>query len=268
MARIRTIKPSLFKNEDLAELPLSARMLFIGLFCLADKEGRLEDRPKRIKAELFPYDNIEVHLLLEELHNAGFIRRYAAGAIKIIQVINFTKHQRITGKEALTESELPEQQLSVALAIPEKQRGNNGETPEQHLGRQEGKGMEKEGKGKEEAQAPAKKVFNKPDESEVTDFFEEIGMDQFTAIGQAQNFCNYYCSNGWVIGKARSPMKDWKAAARNWKNRMNEFKIEKHGTHQQSPANSKQFNNNSFIQRAFAKHSGQPIERGAEGSAA
>jgi hypothetical protein len=76
--RSRSIKPGLFKNEDLASLPIAARMLFVGLWCLADREGRLEDRPKRIKAELFPYDNLNVEDLLDKLESKGFLVRYTS----------------------------------------------------------------------------------------------------------------------------------------------------------------------------------------------
>lgn len=143
MARIRTIKPEYFKNEKLAELPATARLLFIGLFCLADCEGRLEDRPKRIKAEIFPYEtNADVDALLSKLQTAGFIERYEVGDQKLIQVVNFLKHQRITGKEALSKSEFPQ--------MPENtngnKRGNTGETTGEQLGRQEGKGKEWKGK--------------------------------------------------------------------------------------------------------------------------
>ena len=54
MARARNIKPGFFKNELLAEMPPETRLLFMGLWCLADREGRFEDRPKKIKMELFP----------------------------------------------------------------------------------------------------------------------------------------------------------------------------------------------------------------------
>lgn len=141
MARIRTIKPEFFKNEQLADLPMTARLLFIGLWTLADKEGRLEDRPKRIKAELFPYDNLDCEKELSRLHTSGFVIRYEVGELKVIQITNFTTHQRITGKESETDSRFPE------VPEGEKQWGNNGETTEKQLGAQEGKG--KEGKGKE-----------------------------------------------------------------------------------------------------------------------
>ncbi|HGL4641597.1 TPA: hypothetical protein ACKFAW_004883, partial [Enterobacter hormaechei] len=65
-------------NEDLAELDPLARLLFIYLWMLADREGRLEDRPKRIKAEALPYDNVDADLMLDDLAKAGFIHRYEA----------------------------------------------------------------------------------------------------------------------------------------------------------------------------------------------
>lgn len=91
--RARNIKPGFYKNEDLAECSVWARLIFPGLWMMADRDGRLEDRPKRIKAELLPFDAVEVEPLLEELAERGFIRRYERDGLKIIQVVNFAKHQ-------------------------------------------------------------------------------------------------------------------------------------------------------------------------------
>ena len=44
--RARNIKPGFFKNDALAELDFAGRLLFIGLWGIADRAGRLEDRPK------------------------------------------------------------------------------------------------------------------------------------------------------------------------------------------------------------------------------
>lgn len=101
--RARTIKPGFFKNEQLAELPMAARLLFAGLWCLADREGRLEDRPRRIKAELFPYDDLDVEPLLQALADHGFIVRYSVDGARYIQVTNFTKHQSPHPREAASE---------------------------------------------------------------------------------------------------------------------------------------------------------------------
>lgn len=93
MARARNIKPGFFKNEDLAECSPWARLCFAGLWVLADRDGRLEDRPKRIKGELFPFDAVEVDPLLDELERFKFIVRYDAGDMRAIQILEFKKHQ-------------------------------------------------------------------------------------------------------------------------------------------------------------------------------
>lgn len=99
MPRARNIKPGFFKNEDLAECTPWARLCFAGLWTMADREGRLEDRPKRIKGELFPYDSVEVPPLLEELEHWGFIRRYQVGGERFILIVKFVEHQAPHGTE-------------------------------------------------------------------------------------------------------------------------------------------------------------------------
>lgn len=93
MSRARNIKPGFYKNEDLAECSVWARFIFPGLWMLADREGRLEDRSKRIKAELLPFDTQDIEPLLSELAERKFIDRYEVGGIKYIQVVAFKAHQ-------------------------------------------------------------------------------------------------------------------------------------------------------------------------------
>ena len=105
MARARNIKPDFFKNEILATCSPMARLLFIGLWLLADREGRLEDRPRRIKGELFPYEEADVDALLSELERHGFVKRYKVDTTAVVLVVNFVKHQRPHPNEAA--SQLP-----------------------------------------------------------------------------------------------------------------------------------------------------------------
>ena len=100
MARARLLKPGFFTNEVLAELPFEGRLLFAGLWTLADREGRLEDRPKRIKAELFPWDQLEVDPLLDALEAKGFVVRYRVGDLGLLQVVRFLTHQHPHPHEA------------------------------------------------------------------------------------------------------------------------------------------------------------------------
>lgn len=94
MARSRQIKPDFFLNESLAAVPPQGRLLFIGLWLIADREGRLEDRPARIKAQLFPYEDVDVDGLLQTL-NRNFIARYEVEGVRLIEITHFKKHQHI-----------------------------------------------------------------------------------------------------------------------------------------------------------------------------
>lgn len=107
MARARNIKPGFYMNEDLIECSFAARLLYPGLWMLADREGRLEDRPKKIKMHIFPADNIEINDLLSELENYGFIKRYQADGKKVISIPNFLEHQSPHGREQ--DSVLPDE---------------------------------------------------------------------------------------------------------------------------------------------------------------
>jgi hypothetical protein len=110
--RARNIKPGLWKDEDLAALPVEARYLFPGLWCMADCKGRLEDRPRLIKSELFPFDDAvgaaKVHHLLQLLHDAEFITRYEVAGRQYIQVINFERHQNPHKQEKAKGSQIPD----------------------------------------------------------------------------------------------------------------------------------------------------------------
>lgn len=113
--RIRTIKPSFFKDDEIASLAPIARILFQGLWCLSDCEGRISDRPLWIKVECLPYDEVDIEELLQALYEAGFIIRYTVEGKRYIEVRNFKRHQRLSGKEALIKSEIPAPSEGEAL---------------------------------------------------------------------------------------------------------------------------------------------------------
>ena len=65
-----------------------------------------------------------------------------------------------------------------------------------------------------------KKKFVKPSKEEVSAYCAERG----NSVSPGR-FIDYYESKGWLVGK--SPMRDWKAAVRNWEG--NDFKGGGHG---------------------------------------
>ena len=120
MARSRNIKPGFFLNDDLALVEPLGRILFAGLWCIADREGRLEDRPRRIKAEVLPYDDCDIDELLNQLVKYGFIVRYEVDGEKYIQVINFSKHQNPHQNEKESEIPAPECSHTSTIQAPEQ----------------------------------------------------------------------------------------------------------------------------------------------------
>lgn len=108
MARIRSIKPEFFDDPEVAEVSAFARLCFIGLWIQSDRAGRLVYDARRLKARIFPYDNLDIDLLCVELENIGFIHRYTVEGKHFLQVRSFVKHQRPHPKE-------PESVIPIAV---------------------------------------------------------------------------------------------------------------------------------------------------------
>lgn len=107
MARARNIKPGLFDNDLLAENDPLGRLLFIGLWTLADYQGNIEWRSKRIKKQLLAYDDCDIEDLAINLDKTGFIRFYSAKGVLFVNIVNFLKHQNPHKNERAKGSETP-----------------------------------------------------------------------------------------------------------------------------------------------------------------
>ena len=97
MARIRTIKPEFWTSEQVMNCSPLSRLLFIGSWNFADDKGRMTLSEKKLKAQIFPSDDIssdEIHRMVLELAENDLITLYSVENIDYIQ-INGWKHQRI-----------------------------------------------------------------------------------------------------------------------------------------------------------------------------
>jgi hypothetical protein len=139
--RTRMLRPGFFVNEPLAACTPHARILFTGLWCLADKEGRLEDQPGTIRGRVFPFEGaLNVDELLHELASAAFIVRYRVRNVRVIQVCKFREHQQPHKREA--ESTLPPAPIRASKARPSPEKAR----PRPNLGTaQPGKGTAQPG---------------------------------------------------------------------------------------------------------------------------
>ena len=128
--RSRYIKPGFYINEQLAECSLAARLLFTGLWCLADREGRLEDKPRRIGAQVFPYDQFDTDELLKELATRGLIVRYEVGGAKYIAIPTFLTHQKPHRNESASIiPPVPEGYTPIPAQAQEKDVPTAGQEP-------------------------------------------------------------------------------------------------------------------------------------------
>ncbi len=181
MARIRTIKPEFFSSADVVALSPLARLLFIGLWGIADREGRMKWRPADFKLQILPGDQCDVHELCQEITRRELVVLYGDG---LACIPTFLEHQSINPRE--TPSKLP-----APDACPTRADASNLDVHEQR-GR-EGKG--REGKDSEANASGA----DAPDPVKV--LFDE-GVKLLTENGcQAKNARS-------IIGKWRSEQGD------------------------------------------------------------
>lgn len=144
MARARLLKPGFFANDKLAEMHPHARLLFAGLWTLADREGRLPDRPLWIKGSVFPYENVPVEKYLHGLDERDFILRYETDEGKFIQIRQFLKHQTPHIKEQASTIPAPDEHSAstafsrtspaVPIAVPKTVPIAEAVTPQSEAG--------------------------------------------------------------------------------------------------------------------------------------
>lgn len=110
MSRIRTIKPEFFKHEGLFDLEqetkLPIRLCFAGLWTQCDRAGRFEWRPRQLKTDISPYDEVDFSRVLDALATRGFIVKYASQGREYGFIPSWNKHQVINNRER--DSDLPD----------------------------------------------------------------------------------------------------------------------------------------------------------------
>lgn len=137
MARIRTIKPEFFTSEDIVSRSPMARLLYIALWCEADKEGRLVWKPATFKLRYLPGDTCSVQELCDELVAAGLVILYGEG---LAFIPTFKSHQHVNPRES--DSQLPSPPASTTRGARVPTRHSRVSDAQ---GGKEGKGKERKG---------------------------------------------------------------------------------------------------------------------------
>jgi hypothetical protein len=138
MARIRSIKPSFFRSEDVSALPLRARLTWIGLWTQCDDAGRAKDNARLIKADIWPLDSVTLRDIeedLETLAGHGRIVRYEVDGRRYLEIVNWGDHQAIqkptpstlpSPSEGRIHSGTPPVALPDAAGMPTAWKGREG----------------------------------------------------------------------------------------------------------------------------------------------
>lgn len=150
--RIRTIKPEFFTHDGLFELEqqtqLPIRVAYIGLWCASDREGRFKWEPRRLGAQILPYDGIDFSRVLDALATRGFVVRYASPGSKDAcfgWIPSFTRHQVINNRERSSEFPNPPDNNDIDACPTRAPHVNDACPTPLNLDQAEGKG--KEGNG-------------------------------------------------------------------------------------------------------------------------
>jgi hypothetical protein len=94
MARIRSVHPGLWTDEQFVACSPLARLLLIGLWNEADDQGVFEWKPVSLKMRLLPMDNVDVTELLGELTAVRAIGPFQMADKRYGAIRNFRKFQR------------------------------------------------------------------------------------------------------------------------------------------------------------------------------
>ncbi|NBW13611.1 MAG: hypothetical protein EBR82_36960 [Caulobacteraceae bacterium] len=218
MARIRTIRPEFFRHEGLQDLAAEhgahVMLVFAGLWGHCDKHGVFEFRPRHLKLDILPFIDFDMGKTLELLVEAGFIQKYEVEKKQYGFIASFESNQRIGGKEATEPSKLP--------VPPPTSQGSTGEAPVKHLGAQEGKGREEEGKRKGETRDalptsrqpwPLGAIVSEKWIATAEGQRASVGMPPIDLRAAAQKFANYYSTKS---GGLRKTATEWESCWLNF----------------------------------------------------
>lgn len=148
MGRIRTIKPEIFLHSDLydaeVESKLPLRTAWMGIFTCCDRAGRFKWRPRELKLQVLPYDNLDFSRVLDALLTRGFIVKYRVGDEWFGCIPSWEKHQIINNRES--ESTIPDVSQNQQLDASSTREPRDGDADAGEGKGKEGKGIGKEGK--------------------------------------------------------------------------------------------------------------------------
>lgn len=200
MARKRMIDPNIWQSEDFSKLSTLAKLVFIGLFSLADDEGRGRGNPVYLKSTLFPYEegirSTDIDKTLSEISSNMSVIFYSCDGSSYYSLYNWNTWQKI---DKPSQSKIPEYDEETMKKIFD----DNSTSPRRMVSPNK-KRIEKEIKGKEE------KKFIPPTLDEVKNYVQEKSLKV-----NAEHFYDYFTEGKWKDSNGKQ-VKNWKQKILTW----------------------------------------------------
>lgn len=209
MARKRMIDPNIWQSEDFSKLSTLGKLVFIGLFSLADDEGRGRCNPVYLKSTLFPYEegirSADIDKTLSEISSNMSVIFYSYDGSSYYSLLSWNTFQKI---DRPSESKIPKYDENIMERLFNEQSTNSRRVVVPNR-------IENNRKEKEEKRIRIKDIYNEycpnlPQVQKITDkrekaidkFVKEFTEEQFIEI------CILANSTDFLIGKNE---KGWKA---------------------------------------------------------
>ena len=206
MAERRMFAKTIIDSDAFLDMPVTARLLYYDLSMRADDDGFVNSPKKIMRMVGASQDDLKI------LAAKKFIIPFESGVVvikhwKIHNYIRKDTYNETPYKEEKSMLELDENN-SYRLTDDLRQRSVDESSTQVRLGKDR-LGEVREVKDRLVEKKPR---FARPSLEEVQAYITEKGYSV-----NAQQFIDYYESNGWKVGK--NSMKDWKAAVRTWEAR-------------------------------------------------
>lgn len=223
MARKRMVDPNIWQSEDFSKLSTLAKLVFIGLFSLADDEGRGRANPTYLKSSLFPYNedlrSTDIEKTLLEISSNMSVIFYSCNGSNYYELLSWDVFQKIDRPTPSQIPEFDENKEDIRRIFDEPSTSNRRVIAPNRI---------EENKNKKE-----EKRSKTPSFDEIKEYVKEKGLNV-----NPQQFYDYFTEGDWIDSKGNK-VKNWKQKLLTWS---------KYGTNKQA---TKQTNYNNYEQREY-----------------
>jgi len=200
MARKRMIDPNIWQSEDFSRLSTLAKLVFIGLFSLADDEGRGRCNPVYLKSSLFPYEegirSADIDKTLSEISSNMSVVFYSCDGSSYYSLYNWNTWQKI---DRPSESKIPEYDKETMSRLFDEYSTNVRRVIAPNKNKKRIEDNKKE-----------KKDFVPPTLEEIESYVKEKQL-KVVAI----DFYNFFTEGNWVDSNGKE-VKSWKQKILTW----------------------------------------------------